>query len=96
MPTVGVLYIGLFNALEYSPLLIYLPPLFSTIFNAYPYILYFYILWYITDALSFSFPFSLSPSSIEYSTVRNMFYNCLYMIMLVFVYMFIFVSIFHV
>jgi hypothetical protein len=28
----------------------------------------------ITDALPFSLPFPLSPSSIEYSTVTNMFY----------------------
>jgi hypothetical protein len=32
------------------------------------------MVWNITDTLSFSFPFPLSPSSIENSTVTNMFY----------------------
>jgi hypothetical protein len=45
----------------------------------------------IPDALSFSSPFPLSPSSIEYfHYYKHALYLSLYMIVLVFVYMFIF------
>jgi hypothetical protein len=55
------------------------------------------MLYDITDALSFSFLFPLSPSSIEWFHCYNHVpYLNLYMIMLVFVYMFIFESIFHI
>jgi hypothetical protein len=66
MPTVGMLYLGMFGPFHYSPLPLYLPaPIFqqlsvhiltsSTITD-----LMFYD---ITDALLFSFPFPLSLSS---------------------------------
>jgi hypothetical protein len=62
MPSVVVLYVGLFNAFEYSPLPLYLP---SPIFNSFqytPYILYFYILWYeILLMLCHSLFLSLCP-----------------------------------
>jgi hypothetical protein len=59
MPIVGVFYFALFNPFDYSPLPLYLPPPFSTVFNTYPYILYLYILWYailLYSILLFSFP----------------------------------------
>jgi hypothetical protein len=50
----------------------------------------------ITDALSFSFPFPLSPSSIEqFHCYTHVLHLSLYMIVLGFVYMFIFGSTFH-
>jgi hypothetical protein len=68
MPTVGVLYFGLFNPFHYSPLPLYLPPpifqqlsihilLSSTFTDA--------MFYNIIDALSLSFIFPLSLSSIE-------------------------------
>jgi hypothetical protein len=67
-PSVGILYFGPFNPFHYSPLPLYLPPPIFLQFSIYILIsstftdLMFYS---ITDALSFSFPFLLSPSSIE-------------------------------
>jgi hypothetical protein len=53
------------------------------------------MIWDITDALSFSFPFLLSPSSTEwFHCYKHVLHLSLYMIMLVFVYMFIFGSTF--
>jgi hypothetical protein len=46
MPSVGVLYFGLFNPFECSPLPLYLPPHFSTAFSTHAYILYLHISWY--------------------------------------------------
>jgi hypothetical protein len=67
MSTVCVLYFGLFNPFEYSPLPYYFPPCFSTAFNIQSYVLYLHILWYaiLPILLPFSFPFPLSLSSIE-------------------------------
>jgi hypothetical protein len=51
----------------------------------------------ITDALSFSFPFHFSQTSIEwFHYCKHILHLCLYMVMLVFVDMFVFGSIFHV
>jgi hypothetical protein len=51
----------------------------------------------ITNALSFSFAFPLSPSSMEqFHCYKRALHLSLYMILLVFVYMFIFGSVFHV
>jgi hypothetical protein len=60
----------LFWFIDLLPLLPITPlppnPHFSTAFNIHPYILYLHNMFYnITDALSFSFPFPLSPISIE-------------------------------
>jgi hypothetical protein len=97
MPTVGVLYFGLFNPFHYSPLPLYLPHPIFQVFNTHPYILYLHMVCDITDALSFSFPFPLSLSSIEqFHCYKHVLHLSLYMIMLVFVYMFIFGSIFHI
>jgi hypothetical protein len=93
MPSVGVLYFGPFSPFHYSPFTSH-PPFFKS-FQYISYILYLYvILCDITDVLSFSFPFPLSPSSIEYfHCYRHVLHLSLYVIMFVFVYMFIFGSI---
>jgi hypothetical protein len=65
MPTVGVLYFGLTLPLLFFPL--YLPPpifkfsihiLISSVFTDF-------MFYDVTDALPFSFPFPLLPSSTE-------------------------------
>jgi hypothetical protein len=100
MPIVSILYFALFNSFYYSPLPLYLPPplfwqlsmhiLTSSTFTE----LLFYI---ITDALSFSFPFLLSPSSIEYfHYYKYVLYMSLYMIMLVLCICLSFGSFFHI
>jgi hypothetical protein len=70
MPTVGILSFGPFNPFHYSSLPFYLPPHSIPFFNSFqntslhplPSHL---MLCDSTDALSFSFPFPLSLSSIE-------------------------------
>jgi hypothetical protein len=68
MPSVGVLYFGPFNPFHYSPLPLYLPPIFQQlsidilISSAITDVMF----YFITDAPSFSFLFPLSPSSLEY------------------------------
>jgi hypothetical protein len=59
--------VGLFNLFHCSPLPLYFPPLhFSTSFNTHPISSTFtFMLYDIADILSFSFPFPLSPSSLE-------------------------------
>jgi hypothetical protein len=48
MPSVGVLYFGLFNSFHYSPLPLYPPPpRVSTVFNTHPHILYLYIFFFL-------------------------------------------------
>jgi hypothetical protein len=82
----SILYFGPFNPFHYSPLPFY-PH--ASFFNSFKYtslyLLPSYLMFYdITDGLSFSFPFSFSPSSIEkihiYKHVQHM---SLCMIMLV-------------
>jgi hypothetical protein len=85
-------------SVQYLPLLSLtsLPPItpFFKAFKTHPYILNLHICD-ITDALSFSFPFPHSLSSIEHC-YKHVLHLSLYMIMLAFVYTFIFGSIFHI
>jgi hypothetical protein len=92
-PTVSLLYFGPFNPSHCSPLDFYLLlPIFqylsrhiliSSTFRD--------VMFYITDALSFSFYFPPSLSSIEYFYYyKHVLHMNLYMIMFVLVYVFIF------
>jgi hypothetical protein len=91
--------------LVYSTLSITLPYTFTShplFFNSFQYTSLYTLsthlmLCNITDALSFSFPFPFFLSSTEYfHYYKRVLHMSLYMIMLVFVYMFIFGSIFYV
>jgi hypothetical protein len=68
-------------------------PHFSTDFNMHHYILYLHRFLFhdVADTLSYSFPFPLSPSSIDYfHSYKHVLSMSLYIIILVFVYMFTF------
>jgi hypothetical protein len=92
IPNVGILRFGPFKPYHYSPLPLYLlPPIFNSFQYPSLYLLPSYLMLYsVTDALSFSFPF------LEFHRVVPLILICLYMVMFVFVYLFIFGSIFHV
>jgi hypothetical protein len=99
MPTVVVLYFGLFGPFEYSPLPLYLPPsvfqqfsvhiLISSTFT--PYVMRYY--W--CSIILFAFP-SFSEFHRVFHCYKHVLHLSLYMFMLVFLYMFIFRSIFHI
>jgi hypothetical protein len=90
MPTVGISSFGPLNSIHDSPLPLFLPsPIFQQLSM---HVFISLMLCNITDALSFSFP--------EFYRVvhnyKHVLHMSLCMIMLVFMYMFIFGSIFHV
>jgi hypothetical protein len=93
MPSVGVLYFGPFNPFHCPPSPFTSHPSFqqlsvhTLISSTFTDVMF----HDITDALSFSFPFPLSPSSIEqFHRLRHVPHLTLWMIMLVFVYMFVY------
>jgi hypothetical protein len=98
VPTDSLLYFGQFNPFHLLSLLLHLPsPTFqqlsvhrvSSTFTSY--------VLHITDALSFPFPFLLSPSSTEkFHCHKHVLHLSLCMTMLVFEYTLSFASIFYV
>jgi hypothetical protein len=99
MPTMDVLYFGLFSHFDCSPLPLYFPPPIFQLLSMHILIAFtftsYVILYYWYSIIFFSFPsFPWVPQSFHcYKHVLNL---SLYMIMFVFVCMIIFGSIFHI
>jgi hypothetical protein len=95
MPNAHVLYFDPFNPFHFSPLCFTSHlPFFNSFQHTSLYPLPSHLmLCNITDALSFSFPFPLSQSSIGSSNITNVFY--IWVCIWLYMYMFIFGSIFH-
>jgi hypothetical protein len=76
-PAVGALYFGPFNPFHCSPLPLYLPPSIFQQLSVHILMCSTFrdVMFYdVTDVLSFSFPFPVSSSSIEWFHCTNIFY----------------------
>jgi hypothetical protein len=93
MPIVGMVYYDPFNPSITLPYPVFKQLSIHILISS----TYTYYVMYITNALSFSFLFPLSLSSVEqFYCCKHVLHLSLYMNMLAFVYMFISGSIFHV